>query len=100
AELQGVVADVPGRGTEGGVGGGLDLVAVAELVGAEVQVRRGGAGVAEGDDHLRQARVHRAQRVVGAAADLELGGQVLVPVAEQLHHRGLHFLGDVVPAAV
>src|SRR5690606_6322501 len=57
-------------------------------------------GRAETDAQLRQAGVDAAQRVVLAAADLELGGQVVGPVAEQLRDRGVHGLGDGEPARI
>ena len=97
AELQGVVAHVPGaRAEERGLLG-VDDVDVAVALGAQVDGVLTGADVV--DDDRRQVGVGRGDRGVVALRDLELGREVVAPVAEQLGDGALEGLVLVVPVA-
>ncbi|CRD47817.1 hypothetical protein BN1263170055 [Stenotrophomonas indicatrix] len=96
AELDGVVADVPGGGTEGAQLLALDRVDVRVLLGTEVQ-RVIAAGAKTTDLDLRQARRRGTDRGVFLVRDLELGREILGPVAEQLAHPGFIGLRLLVP---
>ena len=91
-----MVTQVPGTGTEGVQLLGLDDVDVRVLLGADQH--RGTAVRAETLDlDMRHGHAGLTAGTVILVRDLELGGEVLAPVGEQLTHPGFIGLGLGVP---